>query len=91
MHPSPAFRVEDEAVLLAHLAARPFVTLAAAVDGRPLVAHAPVVARRLPAGLALDFHLSRGNALAPALGSASKNAWEWAINPQDAAPTPVGW
>ena len=67
MHPSPAFRVEDEAVLLAQLAARPFVTLAAVAAGRPVVAHAPVVARRLPTGLALDFHLSRGNALAPAL------------------------
>jgi transcriptional regulator len=67
MHPSPAFRVEDEAVLTAHLAARPFVTLAAVVAGRPLVAHAPVVVRRLPGGLTLDFHLSRGNALAPAL------------------------
>ena len=67
MHPSPAFRVEDEATLIAHLAARPFVTLAAVVEGRPVVAHAPVVARRLADGLALDFHLSRGNALAPAL------------------------
>ena len=67
MHPSAAFRVEDEVVLLAHLAQRPFVTLAAAVNGRPVVAHAPVVMRRLGAGLALDFHVSRGNALAPAL------------------------
>jgi transcriptional regulator len=69
MHPSPAFRVEDEAPLLAQLAARPFVTLAAVVDGRPVVAHAPVVVRWLPTGLALDFHLSRGNALAPALAA----------------------
>src|SRR5258706_7585026 len=69
MHPSPTFRVEDEAVLLAHLAARPFVTLAAVVEGRPVVAHAPLVVRRLPGGLALDFHLSRGNALAPALAT----------------------
>lgn len=67
MHPSPAFRVEDEAVLLAHLAERPFVTLAAVVGGRPLVAHVPVVVRRLPDSLTLDFHVSRGNALAPAL------------------------
>jgi len=67
MHPAPAFRVEDEEILLAHLAERPFVTLAAVVAGRPVVAHAPVVARRLAYGLALDFHLSRGNALAPAL------------------------
>jgi transcriptional regulator len=64
MHPAPAFKVEDEATLLAHLAAHPFVTLAAAPEGRLRVAHAPVVVRRLPGGVVLDFHLSRGNALA---------------------------
>lgn len=69
MHPSPAFRVEDEDVLIAQLSARPFVTLAAVADGRPCVAHAPVVVRRSPTGLALDLHLSRGNALAPALAA----------------------
>ncbi|WP_309607047.1 FMN-binding negative transcriptional regulator [Phenylobacterium sp.] len=67
MHPTSDFRVEDEGVLLSQLAARPLVILAAIWAGRPLVAHAPVVVRRLSAGLALDFHLSRGNALAPAL------------------------
>jgi transcriptional regulator len=67
MHPAAAFRVEDEGRLLAELAARPFVTLAAAVEGRPMIAHAPVVVRRLAGGLALDFHLSRGNALSPHL------------------------
>ena len=67
MHPAAAFKVEDEATLLAHLAAHPFVTLAGAPDGRPRIAHAPVVVRRLASGLALDFHLSRGNALAPFL------------------------
>jgi transcriptional regulator len=67
MHPAPAFRVVDEAQLVAQLAERPFCTLAAAPDGRPRVAHAPVVVRRLGEGLALDFHLSRGNALAPFL------------------------
>jgi transcriptional regulator len=67
MHPATAFHVADEAALIAHLAARPFCTVCAVVDGRPVVAHAPVVVRRLPGGLALDFHLSRGNALAPAL------------------------
>ena len=69
MHPAATFKVEDEAVLLAHLAAHPFVTLAAAPDGRPRLAHAPVVVRRLARGLALDFHLSRGNALAPLLAA----------------------
>jgi len=67
MHPAPTFLETDEPALLAQLAARPFVTLAAAPQGRPLVAHAPVFARRLPGGLALDFHLSRGNALSPFL------------------------
>jgi transcriptional regulator len=69
MHPAPTFREADEALLLAHLAAHPFVTLTAAPQGRLLVAHAPVVVRRLTGGVALDFHLSRGNALAGALAS----------------------
>lgn len=69
MHPAATFKVEDEAALVAHLAAHSFVTLAAAPDGRPRIAHAPVVVRRLPGGLALDFHLSRGNALAPFLAA----------------------
>jgi transcriptional regulator len=67
MHPAPGFKQEDEAVLLAHLARYSFATIAAAPAGRPLVAHAPVLARRLEGGLVLDFHLSRGNALAPFL------------------------
>jgi transcriptional regulator len=64
MHPQPAFRETDEAALLAHLALHPFVTIAAAPQGRLRVAHAPLVIRRLDSGLVLDFHLSRGNALA---------------------------
>lgn len=67
MHPAPRFHVADEGRLLALLAERPFVTVAAAPDGRPRVAHAPVVVRRLESGLAIDFHLSRGNALTPFL------------------------
>ena len=67
MHPQPTFRETDEAALLAHLARHPFVTLAAAPQGRLRVANAPVVVRRLASGLALDFHVSRGNALAAAI------------------------
>lgn len=67
MHPAAAFHVADEARLLAHIAAYPFATVAAAVDGRPFVAQSPVVVRRLAGGLGLDFHLSRGNGLAPHL------------------------
>jgi len=69
MHPATAFHVADEATLLAHLAGHPFCTIAAVVGDRPVVAHAPVVVRRLAGGPALDFHLSRGNALAPAVAS----------------------
>jgi transcriptional regulator len=66
MHPARSFRIEDRATLLAFVRAHPFVTIAAAVGGRPFVAQAPVVVRELDFGeLALDFHLSRGNALAP--------------------------
>jgi len=63
MHPATAFLETDEARLLAELAAHPLVALFAAPQGRPLVAHAPAIARPLPNGLVLDFHLSRSNAL----------------------------
>jgi transcriptional regulator len=67
MHPATPFHVADEATLLAHLADHPFCTLCAVVDSRPVVAHAPVIARRLGKGLALDFHVSRNNALSAAV------------------------
>lgn len=68
MHPARPFRVEDRQDLLAFVRAHPFVTLAVAAGGRPFVAQAPVVVRELDFGeVALDFHLSRGNALAPYL------------------------
>lgn len=67
MHPAPAFHVEDRAVLLDFLRAHPFVTIAANVGGRPMVAQSPVVIRELDGEIALDFHLSRGNVLTPHL------------------------
>ena len=67
MHPSAAFRVEDEELLLKHLRQHPFASITAMVAGGLRVAHAPVVVRRTRDGLALDFHVSRGNALAPEL------------------------
>jgi transcriptional regulator len=66
MHPAKPFHVDDCETLLGFLRAHPFVTIAAAVRGRPFVAQAPVVVRELDFGeVALDFHLSRGNVLAP--------------------------
>jgi transcriptional regulator len=67
MHPGALYRVTDAAPLLARLAAHSFVTLCAAPAGRPLVAHAPVVITQAREALTLDFHLARGNALAPHL------------------------
>ncbi len=67
MHPGGIYKVTDEAALLERLRARPFMTLCAAPQGRPLVAHAPVVLTRAGKGVSLDFHLARGNALAPYL------------------------
>lgn len=67
MHPAAAFRETEAETLLELFARRPFAAIAGAPDGRPRIAHAPVVVRRIGAGLALDFHLSRGNALAPFL------------------------
>ena len=66
MNAAPAFRVEDREALLAFVRAHPFVTIAAAVGGRPFTAQAPVVIRQLGDGeVALDFHLARANALSP--------------------------
>jgi transcriptional regulator len=67
MHPAPSFRVEDRDVLLAFLREHPFVTLAASVGGRPMAAQAPIVVREIGDELVIDFHLSRGNILAPHL------------------------
>jgi transcriptional regulator len=70
MHPAGLFHVTDAERLVAQLAAQPFVTLAAAPDGRPRVAHAPAVVRRLDGDrLAVDLHVSRGNALSPFLAA----------------------
>jgi transcriptional regulator len=67
MHPARSFHVEDRDALLAFLREHPFVTLAASVGGRPMVAQAPIVVREMGGELVIDFHLSRGNVLAPHL------------------------
>lgn len=68
MHPAKAFHVDDRETLLAFVREHSFVTLAAAVGGRPFTAQVPVVVRELDFGeVALDFHLSRANVLAPQL------------------------
>ena len=65
MHHAPAFRITDQARLVDHLVRHPFVTIAAAPQARPIIAHAPVIVRRMGEGLALDFHLARRSAMTP--------------------------
>jgi transcriptional regulator len=67
MHAGGIYKVIDEAPLLERLRRHSFMTLCAAPAGRPLIAHAPVVVSRSGEGLTLDFHLARGNELAPYL------------------------
>ena len=63
MHPSPLFRQHDEAALAALVAAHPLALIVGVVEGRPVAVHAPVLLQ----GRTLRFHVSRANALAPAL------------------------
>ena len=65
MHPAVPFRVEDREVLLAFLRERPFAIICASVKGAPLIAQAPMIVREIDGEIALDFHVSRGNMLAP--------------------------
>jgi transcriptional regulator len=68
MHPAAPFRAAEVDAVLDHLAAYPLMALFAVCGAGLRVAHAPVVARRDGEGLALDFHLSRNNALTAAFG-----------------------
>jgi transcriptional regulator len=65
MHPAPAFHETDQQTLLDELARHPFCLIAASIDGRPIVAHAPVIADPKGEGVELRFHLSARHALAP--------------------------
>jgi transcriptional regulator len=70
MHPARLFHQTDPASLSALVADRGLAMIIAAVDGRPRVAHAPV----LLDGDRLRFHLSRGNALGAALAAGDASA-----------------
>jgi transcriptional regulator len=63
MHPTPAFRWDDRAQMLAFVAEHAFSTLVATVDGRVIVAQAPLIVD----GARCLLHLSRANAIAKAL------------------------
>jgi len=97
MHPAVPFRVEDREVLLAFLRERPFAIICASVKGAPLIAQAPMIVREIDGEIALDFHLSRGNMLAPhivqgfravilAAGNDAYISPDWYVSP-DQVPT----
>lgn len=67
MHPAPIYRQTDELALLADLENQPFCLIAASVDGRPMIAHAPVIQSRAEGRLCLEFHISARNPMAAAL------------------------
>jgi transcriptional regulator len=67
MHPAPYHQEPDAGKLAAHLQTYSFATLCVVGEGRPLVVQVPVVLRRVAAGLALDFHVAKRNAVAPFL------------------------
>lgn len=70
MHPARPFRQTDEALLAALVAERGFALIVGVADGRPVVAHAPV----LLDGRRLRFHLSRNNGLTAALAAGGGGA-----------------
>jgi transcriptional regulator len=97
MHPAVPFRVEDREVLLAFLREKPFAIICASVKGAPLIAQAPMIVREIDGEIALDFHLSRGNMLAPhivqgfravilAAGNDAYISPDWYVSP-DQVPT----
>ena len=63
MHPAKSFRETDPERLTALVADVGLALIVGIADGRPLVAHAPVLLQ----GQRLRFHLSRANPLAAAL------------------------
>ena len=62
---APRFTWDDRSEMLSFVAERSFATFAGNVDGRMLIAHAPVLVD--PSGDRLLLHFSRGNPLARAL------------------------
>ncbi len=70
MHPDRLFHMTDEAALAALVAERGLALIIGLVDGRPVVAHAPVLIE----GRRLRFHLSRGNALTARLADGGAEA-----------------
>lgn len=68
MHPARDFRETDQAVLTARVAERGFAVVIGVANGRPLIAHAPILLE----GDRMRFHLSAANSLAAVLQAADR-------------------
>lgn len=82
MHPNPAFRSEDRELLEALIDQVGFAMVFLTTPDGPRVAHTPIVST---GDGAVQFHLSRGNALARHLGGATALA---VVNGPDAYVSP---
>jgi transcriptional regulator len=72
MHPNAAFRHDDRALLAAMVDEIGFGMVFAATPDGPRVAHTPLLLTRpIDSGAAVQFHLSRGNALTKHLNGAT--------------------
>ena len=84
MHPAKDFRETDRTELAERVGERGFAVIIGVADGRPRIAHAPV----LLDGDRLRFHLSAGNPLAAAL---SDDGWALAVITGDDAYVSPDW
>jgi transcriptional regulator len=84
MHPARPFHETDRQALAARVAERGFAVIAGVADGRPLIAHAPVLLN----GPRLRFHLSAANPLTAALAG---SPWALAVITGDDAYISPDW
>lgn len=84
MHPASSFREVDRAVLSERVSERGFAVVIGVANGRPLVAHAPVLLE----GDRMRFHLSAANPLTAAL---QENPWCLAVITGDEAYVSPDW
>jgi transcriptional regulator len=69
LHPASDFQETDPEVLISRVGDRGFAVIVGDADGRPIVAHAPVL---LDGAERLRFHLSAANPLAAALSASTR-------------------
>lgn len=84
MHPARDFREADRAILFGRVAERGFAVIIGVANGRPLIAHAPILLE----GDRMRFHLSAANRLSGVLRDAG---WAMAVITGDDAYVSPDW